>query len=633
MSKASSNLDARVGPRGCRGWSHAAWTACAVAFACLVARAALPNQQHRESDVAGDTVTGEVWGQNANGFDDVVTMVTARNFARDGFLRTHLLPNRKGAPLVSYFDFSETQCAPVGGGGHPPLLYRGLQGKWIDLISANRDCVYTHYPPLADWVFGAMAAVGLDSILDFRILAVAVSCCTLGLLFHWLARMVHPAAALSAMVLVAISPAFFLWAAALFYFTFQYFFLLAGLVCWCRFLEGQERRWFLLTFVLFFLEALVSYELILFFGLVVAGTTFLERPGASWGCRLRWLAAQAAAPALATLLHLGLRVSLLGFAPTWRNIVATAVDRYGWGWTPVRVQTWWNRIELWLMRLDLAALAVVLVLVVRLVDRDRPWRSLGWLLLTVAGGLSFLAAFPGTAWVHSWMMYRHLMPAAALLTALAIDAALRCFRGTVVSLPMRWAGARPALRLLLGTALLVPAGWSLRQGVAGLSREIAWVTAANRHHDPANQAVRYLEVVHWMETEPYYDIRARLAVDGRRVEQPANALTTFFLPQERDHHFEIWWLDEVQVGSVRVLTDADASEMLATHCRWSLFDGLEFRPVLGVPAAVELFRPEAGEPQASYAWWTSAVTGRTRAIRLSCGALGRAVPLHEVEVR
>ena len=618
-----------------RACAAAVCTLCAIAFGLLAWKAALPNNQHRDTDQVGAPLRGEMWGQNAHGYDDAVTVVTARNFARDGFLRTHLLANRKGAPLASFFDFGQTQCLSRDRPDAPPLEYRSMYGEWIPMYSLTGDCIYTHYPPLADWVFGAMAALGLDSILAYRLLAIALSCLTLGLLYVWLRREVHPVAALGATALVALSPAFFHWAAVLFHASFEYLFLVAGLLSWSLFLERRRRRWFALTWLLFFLQALVSYELIAFFAVAVLGLAALDGGGAPLRQRAGWVIAQGTAVVAAVALHFALRVSFFGLDATWQNVVATASARAAEGWNEWREKLLFNRLAVRLLRPELAALAVAIVLAVRSAASARPRRAAALLGIMIAGGVSFFAFFPGMAWVHGWVMYRHLLPATALLLAYAIDAAVRAtsLRPPPTTGPGRRIVTR-ALALAAALLALVPPAWSLRQSVAALRREVAWVRAANRHHDPANHAVRFLDLIHWVEAgPPTHTLQVLLTADGRRVDEHRHPLLTFALLPEAVQHYELWWLDEISLSSVRFLTEAPWTEMLQGQCRMSLFDGAAFQPIDGAGASVRPFVAAPAEPVApSYVWWDVPARGRTRAIRLTCRNLPQAVPLHEVEV-
>jgi hypothetical protein len=150
-----------------------------IAFLAFSWRAALPNNQHRSTDLRVFATTSS-WvlppGMSASnlftqtpkildGYHDAVSIVTAHNFQKNGFLRTHLLPNRRGAPLASFYDRSGTQCdsssAPTN------VLEYAVRASENDvrrrpMTSLNNECIHTHYPPLGDWVFGLMATVGLD---------------------------------------------------------------------------------------------------------------------------------------------------------------------------------------------------------------------------------------------------------------------------------------------------------------------------------------------------------------------------------------------------------------------------------------------------------------------------------------
>lgn len=270
-------------------------------------RASLPTNQHRELDVYYQG-KGDAWSSQRrmfNGFDDVATVVQAYHFARDGFWRTRLLPNRAGAPLVSLFDATQTQCKTLDRQPTVPR-YRNLLRQWVPMISLDRDgdCIYAHYPPLADWIFGAMAALGYERILHYRLLAITVSAASLWLLFLWLRGEVSERAAAVTLALVATLPAYYQWASALHYVPFQYLFLFGGILTWSKYQRRPRRCWFLLTWLQFFAEAMVSHELTLCFGIILCGLELLEVKGAR-RFRPKLLLIQASAPMFALLLHFG----------------------------------------------------------------------------------------------------------------------------------------------------------------------------------------------------------------------------------------------------------------------------------------------------------------------------------------
>ena len=610
-------------------WLAISWVALVVSILCY--RVVLPNNRHRDLDIYAPPAQGEMTAQTTNGYEDVVSIVTAHNFARDGFLRTHLLPNRRGAPLVSYFDFSRTQCDSIAA-SNQPLVYPNFWEQPTPMLSLRNDCIYTHYPPFADWVFGAMASLGLHSVLDYKLLAVLLNGCMLLALYAWLRREVAAGAALASLVVVASCPAFFEWASALYYHPFQYLFLATGMLCWSLFLEGRKRRWFVLTGLLFFCEALVSYDLIVFFGIALLGLLWLDRRELSRAQCGKLLAKQAAAPLLATLLHFGLRLSLFGIARTWSNIRVTAHSRITEGIEAWRVQLWFNRVHFKLAPLELLALATVLVVIVRVMEKADVHRAVVLLATLLIGAMSFACIFPGTAAVHTWMMYRHCLPFFAVLTAFVSDALWRAGRLTLSNRRTRSGYAGLALICAVGCG--VPLGWSLWRSAKAIAADILWNVAANRHHDARNIAMRFLDALYWRERNPQtYSVRILTPLDGHRVDEPAHPSPGFIIDPGVVSHYEIWWLDEVKLGSVSLLTDRLFAVALASSCNLSFFDGDTFQAPHPVsPVTLVEFSPSRGEPVThAYQWVRFCPAVQSRALRLTCTGLAP-IPLHHVEV-
>jgi hypothetical protein len=597
----------------------------------LLWRVGLPNNGHRDLDLSVLPVEGEMAGMTTNGFDDVVTIVSARNFAKDGFLRTHLLPNRRGAPLVSYFDFSRTQCESLSPVAQAPV-YPGFTGEPIPMVSLGDECIYTHYPPLADWVFGGMAALGFDQVVHYKRLAVLLNAGLLLAMFFWLCREVHPAAALTSVVFTASAPAFFEWGGALYYQPFQYLFLVAGLTAWAIFLERGGRTWFTLTWLLFVAESLVSYELIAFFAIGLAGTSLLDR--SPLPRRLRLLGLQATAPLLATVVHFSLRISLFGLSQTWANARVTVRTRMLEGIEAERVSRWFDRVHYKLLPLALMALALSLVIVVRRASGADLRRPLGLLAALLLGAASFTCMFPGMAVMHTWMMYRHLLPFTVALVALLADA---LGRATRLALP---SSADPSrARRLAAAALAVLCGlplvWAAARSARALVADAGWHAAANRHHDPSDLSTSFLDALYWKEGPTQsYGVRILTPLDGHRVDSEAHPSAFFSIDSDAPSHYEIWWLAPISIARVSFLTEDALGSELASHCRLSVLDGRTFVPARSSAAHPELvpFRPGPGEALSRPLRWVQfSASALTRALRLSCTPRVK-LPIHHVEV-
>jgi hypothetical protein len=77
----------------------------------LLWRASLPNnryQGHVDFAVVKANGVSYYLPNEIGRYEDGVARTTAYNFARDGFLKTHFLPNRGGYPRVSMYDFTGT---------------------------------------------------------------------------------------------------------------------------------------------------------------------------------------------------------------------------------------------------------------------------------------------------------------------------------------------------------------------------------------------------------------------------------------------------------------------------------------------------------------------------------------------
>ena len=128
-----------------------------------------------------------------------------------------------------------------------------------------------------------------------------------------------------ACALASVLPASLAWADALYFHSFQFLFLSAGILSFSEYLLNQRRRWLGATFVCFLCEALVSYQLILCFGIVLVGLQRLQ-PRAP-RVALRRLAILAFAPALGLIVPLTLAASSFGARRVAANLTRTLADR------------------------------------------------------------------------------------------------------------------------------------------------------------------------------------------------------------------------------------------------------------------------------------------------------------------
>jgi hypothetical protein len=562
-------------------------------------------------------------------YDDAVTVVTAHHFKQDGFWRTHLLPNRGGHPLVSFYDHTRTQCVSR----EQPrdlMMYREPSGRQVLARSNNNDCIYTHYPPLADWLFGAMAAVGFDELVHYRMLAIAANCLFLLLLLVWLRFDVKPLPAVAAVVVAATLPAFLRWKDALYYQPFQFLLLVAGLVAWRTFLQGPRRRHLVLTWMFFLLEALTSYELTLFFAIAIVGLWAMDPPDGIPRPRFRLILLQGLAPVSAFLIHHVLIVSYIGFGDTVANLQATLSDRVTRS-LPQGSTWYFTGIDDGIFPLWGIPAACLVIWAVRR-TAGLPCRNVFILLGTLClGGLSFFLVFHGTATQHHWMMNRHLLPFGVQLVALLFDS------------------IRPAIKLCREgrtrrtrlSALLCSIGACLLLAIVGrnnlrqVEAELAWIRMKNRHPQPSDDLARTaLAAMAWREDLSWIHGYAGALVSG--VGTPPGLTTGLRLTGPLASHLEIWWLEKIGVQDVRILIDSSDTTEARDHCVLSALDDRGFHPVDEIAASVlEPFAPPTGTPppRQNGSWLRTTLPSPvgTRALRLTCAGHD-AVAIRQIEV-
>jgi len=610
-----------------------------LAFAVLCLRASFPSNRHRELDVLSVHREGNTYyfRPTANTYDESVTLTTSRNFARDGFRHTHFLANRGGLPHFSFFDETQTQCENVV----PPKNvqeYVDPSGLRRGMVSLNNDCVYAHYPPLADWVFGLLAVFGVHQLAAYRMVAIGLNCTLLIALYFWLRREVSERAALVTLVLTATLPAFIRWADSLFYHSMQYLLLIGGILSFTAYLRERSSKWLAITWLLYLLEALASYQLTLFFGIMLCGLLLADAP-ATILARVRLLLLQASAPLVALGLQLVMRVSLMGVSKTWENLHRTVHARVLDGVSLWLFKNLLIRIRGHLMRLDLVLFSIAVIVFVCIQARlswKRPLTILGCLLI---GGASFGLAFPGTTLLHYWMMYRHFMPFTIFLLALAAElfflgvGKLETRLCHSEGLPLRPPKNRVRIAALCCS---IPLLWTAQRNVLEIRKDLA-LSQMRMPLAVRNVATEYLDVLQWVENKyQSADGRLSLALDGIRVNTTNNRNLTHDLQSSGALHDEIWWSDPVTIRSIALLTEEPTLAALREQCAISLFNGVTFESLpKDVAVVTEPFTPNAHEPPApTYRWlrWSLPKVAKTRALRLTCSDLRTPTPLHEVEI-
>jgi hypothetical protein len=609
----------------------------ATTFILLSWRSTLSCNRHRELDTFAKAGPNHAYHLRyiAEIYDDGVTQTTARNFVRDGFLHTHFLANRGGFPLASLYD-DNTQCDSLA----PPknlIRYDFGNGHVVDMKSLNNDCVYSHFPPLADWVFGILAILGFNQYGDYRVFAVGLNCSFLVVLYYWLRREVSQCAAAVAVLLTATLPAFIHWSDALFFHPFQFLFLFAALLSLSKYLEQGRSRWFWCTWLLFFAQSLLTYQLLPCFAAMMVGLIVADETK-TWSFRWKLLLRLFSAPVVATLLHFSMRLSHMGLAYTWDNVVRTLHNRAVGGASYLQFLRLLIRIREYLLRFDLLVLCLLLVIIVRVLYRHPVKRPLLLLLSFFLGGIGFWVAFPTTNLLHYWMTYRHVMPLVIYLLALTAESCRLAWnaRGQTSS-PLKL-GRMLATPHVLAFLCGVPLLWTANRNARDIQKGLELIRDRTPTAEP-NLASHYLELVQWSsDGGAAGNDRFRLAFDGRRVDALTNPNLQYIFPTGSTTHHEIWWLEPVTFGSIDLLTEAANVERFQEHCSLSYFDGIAFRSVTDRhgSVAVRPFVPNTRESLApDYRWLRYSLMAPidARAIRITCRKLLTEIPLHEMEIR
>jgi hypothetical protein len=296
---------------------------------------------------------------------------------------------------------------------------------------------YTHYPPLNDILNGLWRIIfRTDSLRIFRIIALLFS--FLGIIFWFFAvKNLTGSYTLS-------------WLAAVFYMTnpafiygmdsihqgayaeaarsmILYFFIKAFAD------PGRRKKIFMfVVWCLCFIESLLTFEYIIFFGLFFILFGYFFKTGKrfpSWKSVL-WLAC---APVAAFLLHVIQNTwYFASFSLAIQDLTGIAVRRIAASTDapPMNFYAWWNHVILRNFSLTFlfnylflfALLFFSYLLYHRLNVKSRkaldPARRL-FILLTVCG-ISWYVAFPSHSWAHAFVgfLLRHLVPAASLAFAI-----------------------------------------------------------------------------------------------------------------------------------------------------------------------------------------------------------------------
>jgi hypothetical protein len=334
---------------------------------------------------------------------------------------------------------------------------------------------------------------------------------------------------------------------------------------------------------------------------------------------------QATAPIAAFATHFALIVSLLGIRSAWANTATTLRDRIVKG--DARGGADWLRLAgenvvPW----EVVILGVLTVVLSHWVTRARLVRPLTLLATMLAGGASFMLAFPGTASLHSWMMHRHLMPFMLLVVCLVVDEIIPSIKAMLCRGTYRSENhlARP-IGLVCVACACTCVGWVAVRNIRYLAGEIRWNHERNRYSDPHNIAARSLDVLYWAQNDSRRLGNPLMPVSTLRVSEPPAWIHDLRMLGPGPAHYEVWWLDDVVLKTVRVLVDESRMSEVEEHCSPTFFDGDAFRAASRDTVTGKTFVPAQGEPAPPnpYAWVEFRVADAVsaRAVRLTCDGI------------
>jgi len=352
-------------------------------------------------------------------FGDAYVMMAAEHFQENGFLRCRLLPIIQPGELTV-----------------PPFYY-------------------THQPPLPYIVAGVARALGMRAVSSFRVIPIVLTVASLAFFYAAVETLLGPPLALLSLFYFATTPALLYWADALDSYSYDEFFRLAAIFFWIKTLSSDartRRRFFVLTWLAAFAEALCSFAYILFIQVFIFAGAFLFRASVN----KRYLLLFLLAPALAFGLHFAQNVIALGPTDAFndfhdafllRTLERGTTDSYlNLGDYPLRL---WNRVEHWFMNpVQALGFCVLAVLVLtRCVSADLAQRFTRLLLLFVVAASCWWIVFPGHSWIHH-ITIRQFLPFFALLVGGVALGTIRLLRRDVP------AGLRILAAALLGLLLV-----------------------------------------------------------------------------------------------------------------------------------------------------------------------------------
>ncbi len=120
-------------------------------------------------------------------YSDANVLIAGKQFAENGFVAYHFLPN------------------------------------YVPGAHAEPPDFYTHYPPLPEIANGLLRRIGIESVAGFRACAIAVSCLALALWYILICYLVGTGPALLSLIFLGSRPIFLRYADSLHQFSYAWF--------------------------------------------------------------------------------------------------------------------------------------------------------------------------------------------------------------------------------------------------------------------------------------------------------------------------------------------------------------------------------------------------------------------------
>ncbi len=142
----------------------------------------------------------------------------------------------------------------------------------------NNEYVYTHYPPMAEWIAGAFATLtGHWQAHYISIMPLVLSVCLFFLIFHFSGQLLPDknAGFISACIIV-LSVYFLAWADDIHQHLYNEFFKWSFVLIWWRYLKFNTSKFnIVLLAILYLMMCLISFEPYVYIAIVVVGMSYV----------------------------------------------------------------------------------------------------------------------------------------------------------------------------------------------------------------------------------------------------------------------------------------------------------------------------------------------------------------------